>query len=272
MKKWMLSLAIGLAFSAAAGAQTAPAAAPDAMAMPAALPANIAAAVADPARAEDAQIDARRHGGELVAFAEVKPGDTVLELIPGGGYFTRLFSKAVGADGKVYAMWPTEYDESTDKLQAIADAYGNITILKESAAALSVPAPVDVVFTSQNYHDYPDKFMGPVDLASFNRQVFDALKPGGLYVIVDHAAETGSGLRDTETLHRIDPAIVRSQVEAAGFEFVDESDVLRNPADDHTLKVFDKSIRGRTDQFVYKFRRPAAAPNVAPPPTDGTKF
>ncbi len=251
MKKWMLPLAIGLVLSTSAIAQTAPAAS-----APAALPANIAAAVADPARSADAQNDARRHGGEIVAFAGVKPGDTVLELIPGGGYFTRIFRKAVGANGKVYAVWPTEYDESTDKLQAIADAYGNIEILKQSAAKLSAPVPVDVVFTSQNYHDYPDKFMGPVDLASFDKQVFDALKPGGVFIVVDHAAESGSGLRDTETLHRIDPDIVKQQVEAAGFEFVGESDVLRNPADDHKLKVFDKSIRGRTDQFVYKFRKP----------------
>ncbi|MGN6111415.1 MAG: class I SAM-dependent methyltransferase [Luteimonas sp.] len=250
MKKWMLALAVGLAMSAPAAAQDAAAAAP------AALPANIAAAGASPARADDAQNDARRHGGDIVAFAGVKPGDTVIELIPGGGYFTRLFSKAVGDDGKVYAVWPTEYDESTDKLQAIADAYGNIEILKQSAAALSAPAQADVVFTSQNYHDYPDKFMGPVDLATFDKQVFDALKPGGVFVVVDHAAETGSGLRDTETLHRIDPEIVKQQVEAAGFEFVGESEVLRNPADDHTLKVFDKTIRGRTDQFVYKFRKP----------------
>ena len=258
MKKWMLALAIGLVLPAAASAQTADHA-HHMQPAPAALPANVAAAVADPARSEDAQNDARRHGGEVVAFTGVESGDTVLELIPGGGYFTRIFSKAVGADGKVYAVWPTEYDESTDKLQAIADAYGNIEILKQSAAQLSAPAQADVVFTSQNYHDYPDKFMGPVDLASFNKQVFAALKPGGVYVIVDHTAETGSGLRDTETLHRIDPAIVKQQVEAAGFQFVGESGVLRNPADDHKLKVFDKSIRGRTDQFVYKFRKPEGA-------------
>ena len=258
MKKWLLPLAIGLALSGTVCAQDAQHAAhaAHAAAAPATLPASVAAAVADPARAEDAQNDARRHGGEIVAFTGAKPGDTVVELIPGGGYFTRLFSKTVGANGKVYAVWPTEYDESTDKLQAIAKDYGNVEILKQSAAKLGVPAQADVVFTSQNYHDYPDKFMGPVDLASFNKQVFDALKPGGLYVVVDHAAETGSGLRDTETLHRIDPAIVKQQVEAAGFEFVGESDVLRNPADDHTLKVFDKTIRGHTDQFVYKFRKP----------------
>jgi len=262
MKKWMLALAVAAAVSApaAALAQSAPADA---------LPAHIAAAVADPARAEDAQADARRHGGEILAFAGVKPGDSVLELLPGGGYFTRLFAKAVGPGGKVYAVWATEYDESTDKLQAIADAAGNVEILKQPAARLSAPAQVDVVFTSQNYHDYPDEFMGKVDLASLNKQVFDALKPGGVFVVVDHAAEAGSGLRDTETLHRIDPMFVRSQVEAAGFEFAGSSDVLANPEDDHARKVFDPAIRGRTDQFVYKFRKPVQAPAASAAPAGG---
>ena len=116
--------------------------------------------------------------------------------------------------------------------------------------------PVDLVFTSQNYHDYPDKFMGSLDPAVFNKLAFAALKPGGILLIIDHAAAAGSGMRDTDTLHRIDPAIVKKQVEAAGFEFVGESKLLANPDDDRTKAVFDKSIRGRTDQFIYKFRKP----------------
>ena len=132
-------------------------------------------------------------------------------------------------------------------------------MLLQPAAALSVPKPVDVAFTSQNYHDYPDSFMGPTDPALLDKAVFAALKPGGVYIVIDHAAATGSGLRDTETLHRIDPAFVRKQVTDAGFVYVGESGVLRNPADDHTLKVFDKSIRGHTDQFAYKFRKPKTA-------------
>jgi len=99
--------------------------------------------------------------------------------------------------------------------------------------------------------------MGKVDPAMLNRQVFAALRPGGVYVIIDHVAEAGSGLRDTDTLHRIDPAIVKTEVEAAGFVFEAESSALRNPADPHTIKVFDKSIRGHTDQFIYRFRKPA---------------
>ncbi len=220
------------------------------------IPTYVAKAVADPGRAEDAKNDDRRKVAEVVAFSEAKPGDRVLELIPGGGYFTRVFSKVVGPQGRVYAVWPTEYDESPDKVKAIAAEYGNVDLLLQPAAKLTAPQPVDVVFTSQNYHDYPDKFMGPTDPALLNKAVFAVLKPGGLYVIVDHSAEAGSGLRDTDTLHRIDEATVKQQVLAAGFEYVGASDVLRNPSDDRTRKVFDRSIRGHTDQFAYKFRKP----------------
>lgn len=227
-----------------------------------AVPANVAAAVADPARKADAANDARRKGAELLAFAEVKSGQSVVDLIPGGGYFTRLFSAAVGAGGQVYAVWPNEYGQEAEsdvkgsKELAAQPHYKNVSVLLQPANQFSVPHPVDVVFTSQNYHDYPDKFMGKIDPAVLNKQVFDALKPGGLFVIVDHVAEAGSGMRDTDTLHRIDPAIVKQQVEAAGFVFDGESNALRNPADPHNIKVFDKSIRGHTDQFVYRFRKP----------------
>ena len=131
----------------------------------------------------------------------------------------------------------------------------NVIVLVRPASRVSAPQPLDLVFTSQNYHDYPDKFMGKIEPAVFNKQVFKVLKPGGVYLIIDHVAEAGSGLRDTDTLHRIDPAIVKTQVEAAGFVFEGESNALRNPADLHTIKVFDKSIRGHTDQVLYRFRK-----------------
>jgi predicted methyltransferase len=118
-----------------------------------------------------------------------------------------------------------------------------------------VPAPVDMVWTSQNYHD-PHNFPG-LDVGVFNKMVFDDLKPGGVYLILDHAAAAGSGLRDTKTLHRIDPETVKAEVLAAGFKLVGSSDLLRQPGDDHTLKVFDPSIRGKTDQFILKFQKPA---------------
>ncbi|MHC1479991.1 class I SAM-dependent methyltransferase [Frateuria aurantia] len=219
-------------------------------------------ALADPARQADRANDQRRQIAEIMRFTRVGPGQKVLELIPGSGYFTRVFSRLVGPRGHVYAVWPQEYlKEDTGGLagsQALAAQVpdANITALAQPAAALTVPVPVDLVFTSQNYHDYPDAFMGKVDPAVLNRAVFAALKPGGLYVIVDHVAAAGSGLRDTDTLHRIDPAAVKAEVEAAGFVFDGASRVLRNPQDTHTLKVFDKAIRGHTDQFIYRFRKP----------------
>jgi predicted methyltransferase len=251
------SLSLALAFAlAGAGLAAASASASDRV------PAYVKAAVADPARAKDLATDARRHGAELVAFSEAKPGDSVLELIPGGGYFTRLFSKSVGAKGHVYLAWPDQYaseaksDVENSRALAKDKNFANVEVLAQPAQALAVPHPVDVVFTSQNYHDYNDSFMAPATVDSLNKHVYAALKPGGTWVVVDHAAEAGSGMRDTDTLHRIDPAIVRKQAEAAGFVYVGESKVLRNAADARKLKVFDKSIRGHTDQFAYKFRKP----------------
>lgn len=225
-----------------------------------AIPAYVTVAIADKERGDDAKADARRKPAELMAFTGVKPGDTVVDLIPGSGYFTRIFAKIVGPGGHVYAVWPEAYAkedaEDVAATQKLAQTYPNLSVIIQPAAQFSVPSKVDVVWTSQNYHDYPDKFMGPTDPAGLDKQVLAALKPGGVFVVVDHVAEPGSGLRDTEKLHRIDPAFVKTQVMAAGFAFDGETDALRNPADDHTLLVFKKEIRGHTDQFAYRFKKP----------------
>jgi predicted methyltransferase len=249
----MAALAAGLALAAAALADP-----------PAPVPANIAQAVADPGRPkDDTDRDALRHPAETLAFTGVKPGAVVFELMPGGGYFTRVLSKAVGPAGHVYALVPEEiakaFPKAMDEIKAVtADpAYANVTVLVQPIDALSAPQPADLVWISQNYHDLHDPFMGPADLDKVNRAVLAALKPGGVYLVLDHAADSGSGLRDTNTLHRIDPGIVRTEVAAAGFVLEAESDLLRNPGDPHTDKVFDPSIRGRTDQFIFKFRKPA---------------
>jgi predicted methyltransferase len=220
-------------------------------------------ALADPGRqAHRDNSDARRHPGELIAFAGVRPGDRVLDLIPGDGYWTRIFAKLVGPQGKVYAVWPERYGRlakgNVDTLRRLsADKYyGNIVTEVQPSTTLTAPEPLDVVWTSQNYHDYPDEFMGKGDPSILNKAVFRILKPGGTYIIIDHMAEPGSGMRDTERFHRIDPATVRQQVEAAGFRFVGESKVLNNPADPLNIPVFDKAIRGHTSQFAYKFVKP----------------
>ncbi|WIG55464.1 MAG: hypothetical protein OJF61_001250 [Rhodanobacteraceae bacterium] len=226
------------------------------------IPAYIAKAIDDPARAADKKDDARRKIAEVMAFAGVKPGDKVVELDPGSGYWTRVFSRIVGPRGHVYTVWPDEMAKYSAKSfanwQGLAkDTYRNVTLSKQPAAALSVPQKVDVVFTSQNYHDYHDPFMGPVDMKKFDKQVYDALKPGGVFIVIDHIAPAGSGISDTDTLHRIDPEVVKQEVESAGFVFDGSSDALVNPNDPLNIKVFDPSIRGHTSQFIYRFRKPA---------------
>lgn len=223
-------------------------------------PAHVAAAVADPGRpAADVARDAVRKPADMLAFAETRPGEVVAEVLPGGGYFTRLFSKAVGPKGRVYALLPEAAlkAEKPPAVNAIAadPAFANVKVVGADFTRMQLPEKVDLVWTSQNYHDLHLPRMN-VDVAAVNRAVFEALKPGGLYVVLDHAAPAGSGLDMPAKLHRIDPAIVRREVEAAGFRFEGESQVLRNPADDHAKSPFDPAIRGHTDQFVYKFRKP----------------
>ena len=225
-------------------------------------PKYLAAAIEARDRRADAPADARRHPAAILTLAGVKPGWAVAELIPGSGYWTRLISHVVGPAGRVYAIWPEEYAKlahpDPERLRALAQTrtYRNVTVLIQPARAFSTPSPVDLVFTSQNYHDYPDKFMGSLDPELFDRQVYRALKRGGVFLVIDHMAEPGSGLRDTERLHRVDLASVKAQAVAAGFTYAGASAALRNPADDHSRPVFDPSIRGRTDQFVLKFRKP----------------
>jgi predicted methyltransferase len=228
-----------------------------------AVPAYVTAAINDPARKDDTADDDRRKVADVMVFAQVKPGQKVLELVPGEGYWTRVFSGIVGPSGHVFTVWPHEMDKYAAKSQAnwqdlVTKApYTNVSLLSEAANDLKSPESVDLVFTAQNYHDYHDKFMGPVDMGAFDKQVFNALKPGGYFVIIDHVAPAGSGFADTDSLHRVDPEAVKKEVEAAGFKFDGASDALKNPADPHNNAVFDKSIRGHTDQFIYRFKKPA---------------
>jgi predicted methyltransferase len=226
------------------------------------IPANIVAAVANPNRPEaDRARDGNRKPAECLAFAGVKPGDRVADIVPGGGYFTRLFSKAVGPNGYVYAYAPSDIDAIYKKhgmaMPPPADPnYPNVSYVHAPIEKFVAPEKLDIAWTSQNYHDLHDKFFGPPDINKVDKAIYDSLKPGGVFIVLDHAAENGSGLRDTDTLHRIDEAAVKKEVEAAGFKLVAESDVLRNPDDPHTKNVFDPSIRGKTDQFILKFRKP----------------
>lgn len=226
-------------------------------------PSFIALAVADPNRPADERAeDVNRKPVEVLQFTGIMPGDKVVDLMPGAGYYTRLFSKIVGPKGAVYAVQPTEMDKANPSrlksLKSFAGTadYQNVAILVQPIASLQLPKNVDLVFTSQNYHDLHDPFMGKPDMGRINKVIFNALKHGGIYIVLDHAAAAGTGTSETNTLHRIDPAVVKAEVTAAGFQFVGESDVLANPADDHTLAIFNPAIKGKTDKFIYKFRKP----------------
>ncbi len=222
--------------------------------------AAIKAAVADAGRpAAESKRDLARHPAETLAFAGVKPGDKVVDLMPGGGYFTRLFARTVGPKGHVWAMVPGEFLKFqatyADEVKAAAMGYENVTVTTDAFAGAKLPEKVDVVFTAQNYHDIHAFF--PQSMTDgLNQAAFRALKPGGVYLVIDHAAAPGSGGKDSKALHRIDPALVKAEVTGAGFRFAGEQTFLANPADDHTLKVFDPKVQGHTDQFVYKFVKP----------------
>ena len=226
--------------------------------------AALAAAVADPSRpASDTARDVGRKPEQTLAFSGVKPGDRVADYVADDGYFTRLFSSVVGPRGRVYAVEPTEFFKyksfppAIAELQAYAAAHPNVTVTTAAALeGLRFPEKLDLFWISQNYHDLHDKFMGPVDTVAFNRAVYKALKPGGLYVVLDHSAAPGAAADVTETLHRIESRTVRREVEAAGFKFESESSILANPADPRTAEVHVPAIRGRTDQFILKFRKP----------------
>ena len=220
-------------------------------ASPAAAPAAAAAAAAAPA------LDPAWKVPEVIAFIGVKPGFKVADVV--GGRLTRTLAQAVGPTGKVYAVETAEvvkvHPEVLQLMGALSAVQPQIVV---SSAPVSAPLPqgLDVVFIRQNYHDLYDAFMGPADVPAFNRAVFTALKPGGVYVVLDHAAAAGSGVAATETLHRIDPARVKADVTAAGFKLVAESPILASAADDHTRNVFAPAVRNHTDQFLFKFRKP----------------
>lgn len=249
--KLMRSLVLAAVFAAAC--QTAPAQTGG----PTATSTHIVAAVADPAREADKAADADRKPAEMLAFAEVQPGDKVGDMLPGRGYFTRLFAKAVGPTGKAYAFNTSRGDPTAPILPAITSDkanYANVEGVPTDFSALKSPEPLDMIWTSRNYHDLMGR--GEAFLMSMNKSIYDALKPGGLYVVLDHAAKPDAPDDVFRTLHRAKQDVVRKQIEAAGFVFVAEDNSVRNPADPRN-SVTEGEIRGRTDQFVMKFRKPA---------------
>ncbi len=221
----------------------------------ASVPANIAGAIADANRPQtDKDLDARRKPAEMLAFAGVKPGDKVLEFVPGRGYVTRLLAKAVGTAGHVYATNLPTFNEAlktgVDPIIA-SPAYANVSKIEQPFGAIRAPEPVDVAWISENYHDFKNMGQFSTDTNAMDRAVFAALKPGGTFIVTDYVAAAGSGTRDTQSLHRIDPEVIKREVTAAGFMLEAEGNALTNPSDDLAVR----SKQG-SSQVMFRFRKP----------------
>jgi predicted methyltransferase len=229
---------------------------PKPYAIPSGTPEYVRTAVTLPERAAtQAARDADRKPAEILALSGVKPGDRVIEFASFGQYFTTMLSSIVGERGIIY-MYDLPYTEARAGAASreFVSKHANARYELADYNTLELPQNIDVVFNVLYYHDLP---LNKIDTAALNAKILKALKPGGIFFVVDHNAEAGSGMRDTQKLHRIDPAIIKQEVLAAGFELVDESKLLANPADDHTWMVFAPGKRGTTDQAVFKFRKPA---------------
>lgn len=240
-----------------------PAAPPKPYAIPAGTPDYIRKAIALPERAvapadgrnpAPAARDADRKPAELLQLSGVKPGDQVLEFAAFGQYFTTLLSEVVGPKGKVYMLdLPYTEARSGEPSRKFVAAHPNTEYKIIDYNDAELPQNLDVVFNVLYYHDLP---LNKIDTAKLNAKIFKALKPGGVFFIVDHNAAPGSGMRDTEKLHRIDPEIIKKEVLAAGFKLEADSKLLAHAPDDHTQMVFAPGLRGMTDQSVFKFVKP----------------
>ena len=219
----------------------------------------IASAVADPSRpADQRSADALRKPAETLAFAGVRPGMTVGEFYPGGGYFTRMLSDIVGPKGHIYGIENDKWKEAVEANRALV-AGGqlmNVTMDSGPFGTVNFPKPLDLAWVTQNYHDLKIAKYGKVDTLAFDRAVYKALKPGGVFFILDHQGAANLTDADIEKLHRINRDVVVKEVTAAGFKLAGEGKFLHRPGDNHTKPIFDESIRGHTDQYALKFVKP----------------
>ena len=201
---------------------------------------------------------------ELIRFARVDAASTVIDVWPGGGDWTRRFSDIVGPRGRVYGFVPAELahfkSDPVGRMQALAKEPGRENVKVVSADLVALPKSsraAGVVWLHLFYHDLHTALLQTRGATprGFNEAVHERLRAGGLYVIVDHVAGAGAGASHAESLHRIEPAAVREEVEAAGFVLDVESTMLANRDDPHSITVFDPAIKGKTDRFAYRFVR-----------------
>jgi predicted methyltransferase len=225
-------------------------------------PGQYAAALADPQRpAADRERDAARLPADILAFAQIDPGEKVGDYIMGGGYWTRLLSAAVGPTGKVYAFQPDEFiafrPAYGDEQNAAVAGRANVVALRGPVAAPPIPEPLDTIITVQNLHDLYLGAMPDGSARAALAALYAALKPGGTLLVVDHSAVPGAGVAAANAVHRMDLQVAIAALTEAGFTVEAESEIYRRPADPRTANVFDPAIRGKTDQFILRLRKPA---------------
>ena len=246
-----LCLALSLAACAPAGEAGSPSAAAN----------GYAAALTDPERPQaDRDRDAARLPAEVLAFAQIAPGEKVGDYIMGGGYWTRLLSNAVGPQGKVYAFQPDEFiafrPAYGDEQNAAATRRANVVALRGPVAAPPFPEKLDTIVTVQNLHDL---YIGAMPQGTGSKALaalYAALKPGGTLLVIDHSAAAGAGLAAANAVHRMDRDAAIAALTAAGFTVEAESALYLRSDDPRTANVFDPAIRGKTDQFVLRLRKP----------------
>ncbi len=219
----------------------------------------IALAVADPARpADQRSTDELRKPAETLAFSGVRPGMTVGEFYPGGGYFTRMLSDVVGPKGHLYAIENAGWKgavKANDEMLA-QGKWSNVSMDVQPFGTVKFPKALDLAWVTQNYHDLKIAEYGKVDTRAFDRQVYAALKPGGTFFILDHQGRPNLSDAEIAKMHRINRDVVIKEVTSAGFKLVAEGKFLHRPGDDHSLPIFDKAIQGHTDQYALKFIKP----------------
>jgi predicted methyltransferase len=218
-------------------------------------------AVSDTARpAAFRAADPLRMPTETLAFSGVRPGMTVGEFYPGGGYFTRMLSDVVGPSGHVYAIENAGWNDSVndDKAMLAEGKWKNVSLEVRPFGTVSFPKPLDLAWVTQNYHDLKIAKYGTVDTLAFDRAVYAAMKPGGIFFILDHQGPAGMSEPEIARMHRINRDDVIREVTSAGFRLAAEGSFLHRPADDHTKPIFDPAIRGHTDQYALRFVKPGA--------------
>ena len=231
----------------------------------AAAPADVAATVANTVArsADNVKLDESRKPAEVLQFLGLERGAQAIDLFGGNRYWAEIMAPAVGPKGHVTVWEPTQfYDkDSQEKFAAFQQKAPNAHLIVSPFEAMTLePNAYDFMMINLNYHDvywesakYKVKRMEP---DGFLKTVFTAMKPGGIVGVIDHVGGAGDTRATVDKYHRIDPAVVKADFERAGFKLEAESELLRNPADDHSLLVFDEKIRGKTDRFVYRFRKP----------------